>query len=199
MSLNLSKGGSLNLSKASATTKFYIGLGWPEKTVQGHTVDLDVTAIVCDASGNALSANHVLFYNQKNKAEGFADDSLVHGGDSRDGAGTGDDEFITIDTSKIDPRASEIAIIVTMHDAPSSTTFKDLGTTEPTFIHILENDKFGSEILKYVVTDVASDATCLQFGSLMKEADGSWRFEAVGQGGKADLLGVLRQYSVPGM
>lgn len=194
MSLNLSKGqqsSPLNLSKSGGTDKYYVGLGWPDKGI-----DLDVTALVLGADGNVLSNAHVLFYNQKNKAEGFADESLIHGGDNRTGAGPGDDEFIMVDLAAVDPRATEIAFVVTMHEVPSSVSFKDLGTAEPTFIHILENDKNGKEVLKYTLTDVAPEATCLQFGSLIKSDTGAWTFQAVGAGGVADLGGVLAQYGV---
>ncbi len=186
MSLNLSKGGSINLSKTSASKTFYVGLGWPDVNI-----DLDVTALVLDASGNVLSNDHVCFYNQLNLADG----SVKHNGDNRSGSGPGDDESIQIDISKLDTRAEQVAIVVTIHEDPLKT-FKDLGTSEPTHIHILENDKTGKELAKYVVTDIAPDATCLQFGAVMKEPDGSWKFQAVGAGGVATLGEVLGQFGV---
>lgn len=197
MGLNLSKGQSagLNLSKNGGNV-FYVGLGWPHIKVAGKDIDLDVTAIVCDAGGVALNEQHVLFYNQTvvNGADGKP--SLTHGGDNRTGAGAGDDESIIINLDNIDPRAAQIAVVVTMHEAPASTTFKDLGTAEPTFIRVCNTDGNGNEILRYTLGDVAADANCLQFGALMKDANGGWNFQAIGAGGVADLSGVLKQYGI---
>lgn len=199
MGLNLSKGGSapLNLSK-SGGNKYYIGLGWPHKQVNGKDIDLDVSALVLGADGQVLSNSHVLFYNQKNKAEGFADDSLIHGGDNRNGAGAGDDEYILIDLDNVDSRAEQITILVTMHEAPAQTTFKNLGegTSETTFIRICRGDKDGPEEIRYTLADIAADANSLQFGSLMRDPTAGWRFDAIGGGGVMDLGGALAQFGV---
>lgn len=186
--LNLTKGQAINLTKAAPNSSvFYIGLAWPHVTPE---IDLDVSAFVLK-DGLLLGASHVCFYNQL----ALADGSIKHNGDNRSGSAPGDDESIIIDTSKIDPNATEVAIVITMHEDPHRS-FKHLGTAEPTSIRVLTDDANGREIAKYIVTDIAPDATCLQFGSLMKQADGTWNFQAVGAGGVATLGEVISQYGL---
>lgn len=188
--INLSKGDTIDLTKhAPAVTKFYVGLGWDS------TADLDVSVFPCEYNSagdpHLISPPYFIFYNQLTSPCG----GIVHSPDVRDGTGTsGDDEFIIIDTAKIDPRILEIAHIVTIDGAPANGI--NFGQVKDAYIRICElsgADQPGREIARYRLDEGASDSTAVQFGSLLKRGSG-WEFEAVGSGYVADLGAVVKNY-----
>jgi tellurium resistance protein TerD len=100
MSINLSKGERINLSKeAPGLKKAGIGLGWDiNQTDTGAGFDLDASVFMLGASGKIPNDKYFVFYNNSESP----DSSVKHKGDSRTGEGSGDDETIEIDLSKVD-------------------------------------------------------------------------------------------------
>ena len=102
MSIVLRKSSSVNLSKAAAgLTTYRFGLSWDE------SADLDAVALVVDENGKVYppAENNMAYYgnctaNKFNNPENPVP-GLTHSGDARNGAATGDDETITIDTTKL--------------------------------------------------------------------------------------------------
>jgi tellurium resistance protein TerD len=56
MTVNLTKGGNVSLTKAApGLTAVVVGLGWDARTTDGKAFDLDASAIVCNADGKVVS------------------------------------------------------------------------------------------------------------------------------------------------
>lgn len=71
-------------------------MGW-DAAQPGKEFDLDAMALMLKADGKVLSDNNMVFYgNLEDPSK-----SVKHSGDNRTGAGDGDDETITIDTTKV--------------------------------------------------------------------------------------------------
>ena len=112
MAISLQKGGRVDLSKESTASVFRIGLGW-DAAQPGKEFDLDAMALMLKADGKVLSDNNMVFYgNLEDPSK-----SVKHSGDNRTGAGDGDDETITIDTTKVPAEVQEVVILVNIHDA----------------------------------------------------------------------------------
>lgn len=192
MPINLEKGARINLSKeAPGMTKVRCGLGWDANAFDtGGEFDLDVSVFVCgaDAAGNPklLGDEFFVFYNNPVTP----DKAVQHSGDSRKGEGAGDDETLNVDLSRMDPRATELSIIVTIHKADERG--QNFGQVRNSYIK-LYNDATGEEIAKYALEDDFSTVTAVQFGSLYKK-DGAWLFKAVGAGFKKGLADFVRVY-----
>lgn len=62
MSVSLSKGGNVSLSKnAPNLTKLVIGLGWDVRTTDGAEFDIDASAFILDANGKVRSDADFIF------------------------------------------------------------------------------------------------------------------------------------------
>lgn len=111
--INLSKGGSINLSKSSKTplTQLKFGLGWdPAKrpAVGGflnrlfsslasvEEIDLDASCVMLDKAGQEIDV--VWFRSQGLRSKCG---NVRHSGDNLTGEGDGDDEVITADITRL--------------------------------------------------------------------------------------------------
>ncbi|AKJ30188.1 TerD family protein [Caldimonas brevitalea] len=184
MTINLKKGGSLNLTKAEpALTRVRVGLGWelPQTT---PPLDLDVSAFVCRLNAQQepklLSEQHFVFYNNKATPNG----AVVHSGDNRTGAGEGDDENMVIDLPKLEPEVREISFVVTLHEAAERR--QHFGMLKDAYIRIY-NEQTGKVLCTYDLDEQFSRETAVQMGSVVRTGDGQWEFRAVGAGYTLDL------------
>jgi len=193
MAINLTKGGNINLAKeAPSVTKFRVGLGWDTNRFNtGSQFDLDVSAFILktvDGKQKLVSDGHFVFYNNPTSVDG----SVAHTGDNRTGSATGDDESLLIDLSKIDPSATEVSIVVTIHEATQRG--QNFGQVDNAYCKIY-NDATGEVLANYSLTDDYSVETALQFASLYKDGTGNWRFKAIGAGYSMGLDAFVAEYA----
>lgn len=189
MSFNLEKGARFNLSKdAPSLTQVRLGLGWPANPYDtGHPWDLDVSVFGLGANGKIVDDFHFIYYNQLKTPNG----SIVHSGDNTQGNAPGDDEAIVVDLSLLDPRVTELSVIVTIHEAElRKQNFGQIPGCHIKLYDAVTND----EKAGYNLEDDFSGETAVQFGSLYKK-DGSWLFKAVGQGFKKGLQDFVNIYT----
>lgn len=192
MAINLEKGGRINLSKDVPLLKrVRLGLGWDANQFDtGKDFDLDASVFICkaDAQGSAklISDEHFVFYGHLTSPDG----AVMHKGDNRTGAATGDDESIIVNLQKVAPEVEEMSFIVTIHEA--SERRQNFGQVKNSYIKLYD-DETGKEVAKYSLEDDFSTETAVQFGSLYKK-DGAWLFKAVGAGYKKGLADFVVAY-----
>lgn len=189
MSVSLSKGGNVSLSKAEpGLTKLLIGLGWDTRTTDGADFDLDASAFLLGAGDRVRDDADFIFYNNLRSADG----SVEHTGDNLTGDGDGDDESLKVDLSRIPERVQKIAVAVTIHDGEGRR--QSFGMVSNAFIRVV-NDLTGREIARYDLTEDASTETAMIFGEVYR-AGAEWKFRAVGQGFKGGLAPLARSFGV---
>ncbi len=182
----------INLEKGQRVTielsKFTIGLGWDtNQTDTGFDFDLDTSAFILGENKKILADEYFVFYNNLKSPDG----SVEHTGDNLTGEGEGDDESIRIDLTRIDPRATEICFVVTIHQAAERR--QNFGQVRNSFIRIY-NSETGEEIARYDLEEDFSVETAVEFGRLYNK-NGQWRFEAMGVGYKHGLDKFLEKYN----
>ncbi|MCL2939637.1 MAG: TerD family protein [Trichodesmium sp. MAG_R02] len=189
MSINLSKGERVNLSKESpGLTQAGIGLGWDINTTDtGSAFDLDASVFMLGNNGKIPAEQYFVFYNNLTSPDG----SVQHSGDSRTGEGSGDDELIQIDLAKVDQVIQEVLFVVTIHEADARR--QNFGQVRNSFIRIYDTTT-ELEIAKYELEEDFSRETALEFGRLYRK-DNDWRFQAVGQGYNSGLQGFVDKYA----
>ncbi|WP_343518470.1 TerD family protein [Sphingomonas sp.] len=188
MAISLSKGGNVSLSKESpGLDEIMVGLGWDVRATDGQDFDLDASAFLLNASGKVRSDSDFCFYN--NKDVGGA---VIHQGDNRTGEGDGDDEQIKITLSKTPADVDKVAIAVTIHEGESRG--QSFGQVSNAFIRLVDN-KTGTEIVRYDLSEDASVETAMILGEVYRNA-GEWKFRAVGQGFKGGLGPLASHYGV---
>ena len=184
MAINLQKG-----QRESITApKFTIGLGWDtNSSTTGTDFDLDASLFILGENKKLITDEHLVFYNNLVSPDG----SVEHTGDNLTGDGDGDDEQILVDLSKVDANATEICIVVTIHDAEKRK--QNFGQVRNSFVRIFDAAT-NTEILKYELEEDFSIETAVEFGRLYKR-EGKWKFEAVGFGMKGGLEDYLKKYN----
>jgi len=184
MAINLQKGQRETLSTGS----FTVGLGWDTNVSStGQDFDLDASVFILGENKKILSDSHFIFYNNLKSPDG----AVEHTGDNLTGEGDGDDESIIIDLSKIDARATEICVVVTIHDA--DVRKQNFGQVRNSFVRIIDKAS-NAEVMKFELDEDFSVETAVEFGRIYKRND-EWKFEAIGTGMKGGLEDFLTKYN----
>jgi tellurium resistance protein TerD len=152
-------------------------------------VDIDASAIMVDASERALSDRHFVYFNNLSSPEG----ALRHGGDTKSGTGTGDDEQIFVNLPQCPAHADKIVFAVSIHEGQQRGV--SFGHVRNAYIRVL--DSFGGqEIVRYdLALQPGTVEQAMIFGELYRHS-GGWKFRAVGQGFADGLAGVIRTYGI---
>ncbi len=189
MSVSLSKGGNVSLSKeAPGLTAVNVGLGWDARTTSGADFDLDASALLVDPSSKILSDQYFVFFNNLTSPDG----SVEHTGDNLTGEGEGDDEMIKVNLAAVPAECDKIVFAVSIYDAENRG--QSFGQVRNAFIRIV-NQAGGAEIARYDLSEDASTETAMIFGEVYRNA-GEWKFRAVGQGYTNGLAGIARDFGV---
>jgi tellurium resistance protein TerD len=184
MAINLTKGQRIDVGLQQAG----IGLGWnPNSQASSQPYDLDASAFMLGENGKLVSSDFFVFYNQPVSPDGAVRSS----GDNRDGEGDGDDETLFANLPAVDPRVSEIVVVVTIHEAVERG--QNFGQVRNAFIRIYDQAN-NLEICKYELDEDFSTESAVEFGRLYRR-NGAWKFEAIGRGHNGGLEGLLNHYS----
>lgn len=185
----LSKGQKFNLATVNPNLDFIeVGLGWDAPMGGTIPYDLDAEAFMLGANGKVLSDDWFIFYNQPNSPDG----SCNHLGDSSNGAGAGDDEVIQLQLSRVNPQVQKIAFVITINEALQRG--HNFGGVQNAYVRVTDKST-GKEMIRFNLTDCYKEVTSMTVGELYRK-DGTWRFNAVGQGLNTDLAGLCGFYGV---
>lgn len=189
MSVSLSKGGNVSLTKAApGLTAVVVGLGWDARTTTGADFDLDASALMVDMGGKVLSDAHFVFFNNLKSPDG----SVEHMGDNLTGGGDGDDEQIKVNLEAVPAECGKIVFPVSIYEAEQRQ--QSFGQVRNAFIRIV-NQTDGGEIARYDLTEDAATETAMVFGEIYRSF-GEWKFRAVGQGYASGLRGIAQDFGV---
>lgn len=189
MSVSLSKGGNVSLSKTDPSlVRVRIGLGWDTRSTDGQDFDLDGSAFLLNNSGRVRSDSDFIFYNNLVSVDG----SVTHTGDNRTGEGDGDDESLIVELNRVPQEVSKIAFTVTIHDA--EVRRQSFGQVTNAFMRLVNEDT-NVEVARYDLSEDASSETAMIFGELYRH-NGDWKFRAVGQGYAGGLGAMCAQYGI---
>lgn len=182
MGINLQKGQKTQLAESNLT----IGLGWSVNTGNGQEFDLDCSVFMLNDQKLIPTDKHFIFYGNTESPDG----SVKHSGDNRKGDKDGDDETITINTSKIDESIKELLFVVTIHDAVQRG--QNYGQVRDSYIRIIDNSN-GTEIAKFDLNEDFSIEKSVEFGRIYQK-DGQWKFDASGIGYNEELDYFVAKY-----
>lgn len=180
ISLNLSKGISLDLTKTMPTLdRVKVGLGWDS------TADLDVFALAL-RNGKVTSGNDVVFFNQKDIVKG------IHlSGDCRNGldsTGT-DDETIEITLSQVPADITEVAIFANIYNA----TNQNFGMVNGAYIRIVDANTNKEEAIYVLNENDAALFNAFHFATFKRNGTG-WTFDTVSKGMNGDVNAIANQF-----
>lgn len=182
--INLQKGQKIELG----LEKVKVGLGWDPSAEGQAEFDLDASAFMLGANKKLPADEFFVFYNNLASPDG----AVASSGDDRTGGNSEeDDETITVDLTKVDPRVNEIIFTATIHEAEERR--QNFGQVRNAYIRII-NDATGEEIARYDLEEDFSIETGVEFGRIYKKG-GIWKFDAMGLGNKGGLRYLVDKYA----
>ncbi len=185
MSITLSKGGRLNLTKKEpALKKIFIGLGWD--VVSNNTIDLDASVFMVTSAGKVPADEYFIFYNNLKSPDG----GLQHTGDNRTGVGDNDDEIILANLPAINHNIKELIVVVSIHEAQERN--HHFGLLSEAYVRIVDVES-NREIVRYSLDQNNARDTDMEFGRLRLE-ENEWHFVATGAGAQKGLQGYVDIY-----
>lgn len=192
MSINLSKGGSINLTKEDPSLEEVVFAGgWDANAFDtGFAFDLDMSAFCCGANGKCRNDKDFVFYGKDNQVHPSG--AIIYGGDNKTGSGDGDDEFIEVDLNKVPADIEKIAFTVTIYEATARN--QNFGQISNAYIR-LYNKKTGVEIARHDLTEDFGLETAVVLGELYRY-NGEWKFKPIAAGFNDGLAGLARNYGL---
>lgn len=182
MSLNLTKGENINISKEAAGLLILaIGLGWDFK--QGKRIDLDASALPYGEDGKIIEAE-VCYFGRLSTLGG----AVTHSGDNRTGAGDGDDETIKIDFSKLPANIKGFAITV------NSFSGENFGEVNNVSVRAFDAQT-NVELAKFDLTEDKSGKKGFELGRVYKHNE-EWKFKATGTDVPQSLDAIVAAFTV---
>lgn len=193
MSISLVKGQKISLDKESddQLSRIVVACGWDEaKSVgsrlgsmfgvsSGESIDLDLSALVFDENKQLLET--VYF----GKLSGTG---IKHSGDNLTGAGSGDDETITISLNDVSTKTKSIVFTI------NSFRGQSFNSIDKAFCRVYNPLARNKEYARYDLS-AKGEHTAMIMSRLYKHGS-EWKFEAIGEMGMgrvaADLVSLAK-------
>lgn len=177
----LIRGGNTALSDLMPTLgTVIVGFGWRVLESRGPQVELVPAAILCDASGHAISDEHMVFFNQLATPDGAVE--YVDG----------DEEQIEVDLAAIPPEVDKIVFVV--YADPDLRQPGNFGSVRRAYVRV--TDRGGAELVRYDLEEGSGmDITAMVFAEIYRHSN-TWKVRAVGQGYSTGLKGVADDFGV---
>lgn len=188
---NRIKGGEeVNLTQKDPTLRTVTAaLGWDLKKFDRDPPDLDASVFLLDRTEKTREDEDFIFYNSPVGCDG----AVKHTGDSRTGAGEGDDESILIDLQNLPYDILKVVFVVSIYDQDMS---------ENNFTHVknvyfrLVNQDNGQEMLRYEMDqELERGGTAIIVGEL-ERIGSDWIYRARGETVKGGLGKIATQYGI---
>jgi len=136
-------GANINLTaKDPALRLVHVGVGWDLNAFESDTLDLDVSCLLLDKDGQTRVDEDLVFYNNPETLGG----AVKHNGDSRTGAGDGDDESITIDLHGVPFDVMRALFVISIYQANYKE--QSMSMVRNAYIRLVNTDT-KHELLRY--------------------------------------------------
>ncbi len=185
MAIQLTKGQRIDIGLQQLS----VGLGWdPNPNASSGEFDLDASAFMLGPDGQVPTESFFVFYGNPESPENAVQSS---GDDRTGGTSEGDDEILSVDLSRVDPRIEQIVFTVTIYEFEERK--QNFGQVRNSFIRVCDASS-GQELCKYELDEDFSVETAIEFGRLYKRG-GAWRFEAMGVGASGGLQTFVNKFA----
>lgn len=192
--VNLTKGENVKLTKGVQQVR--VGLSWDANN-NGNPVDLDAMAIeLTDKNGKCVGDDFLVFYGSSKKVNGKPTDptqAVIHSGDNLTGEGDGDDEVLTVDLNKLDPRVNAILFVINIYQARERG--QNFGMVKNPKARLYYSDATTPDLV-YELDEDFSTETTMEFCMLYKHND-EWKFKAIGEANGCNLVEELKKCGIP--
>ena len=183
--ITLSKGANASVTHNVPTaTTITVGFSWHVVQSNGPATEVVPCAIACGQDGLAVTAQHVVFFNQMlspDEAVSYEPDGSLPGGDV---------EQIEVDLQRVPSNVMSIALILYVNpDLRQPGTFDSV---RECVVRVL--DRAGSEVIRYPVEAADLGATSAVVAGELYRRQNEWKFRAIGQGFAGGVADVAQNF-----
>ncbi len=185
-------GDDINLfEKDPSLMNIIIGVGWDANAFDADAVDLDISLFLLNTSDMTRVDEDFIFYNNMEGGEG----AVEHQGDSRTGAGDGDDENIFINLQALSFDISKLVFALTIYRGEEKE--QDLDMVRGAYIRVV-NAASNHEILRYELpreTLKGRKETAMIISHITREGP-KWHFSPQAEFVNGGLGAVAQRYGL---
>ena len=179
-------GEDINLTQLDPALRHVrLGVGWDANAFDAEAMDLDVSLFLLNIKDQTRVDEDFVFYNNLEVLDG----AVKHQGDSRTGAGDGDDETILIDLQGVPFDIVRILVVMTIYQSYEKE--QSLSMVRGAYIRFV-NEENQYEFFRYNLDDQLKDRQegGMMIAALDREEGPKWHFRSLAEyaaGGLPDL------------
>lgn len=186
--LRIKKGQEINLSKLDPTIReITVGVGWDLRAFEGNPVDMDVSVFLLDKNDRTREDEDFVFYNNLVGRGG----AVKHMGDSRTGAGDGDDEQIIVDLMALPFEVVKIAFVLSIYDLEQQ---HDFAAVKNTYLRVVNNET-KHESFRFEMDSEGNNSTALYMGCF-ERIGSDWVYVAKGDAVEGGLSQIATDFDI---
>lgn len=183
------KGEEVNISRLDPGIRdLTIGIGWDLKRFEGDPIDLDASIFLLDKNDKTITDEDFVFYNNLVARDG----AVKHYGDSRTGAGDGDDEKITVELMSLPFEVVRIAFVLSIYDY--DTAENNFSMVKNVYFRLVNNTT-DHETFRFELDGDLGHTTSILIGYLDRIGS-EWVYQAVGEGIDGGLARIASDYGI---
>lgn len=187
--IRVKKGEEINITRLDPTIRdVTAGVGWDLKKLDGEPIDVDVSVFLLDKNDNTRQDDDFIFYNSMTGRDG----AVKHMGDSRTGAGDGDDEKILVDLMGLPFEVTKVMFVLSIYDLDMNPN--NFSLVKNVFFR-LTNNETGLEIFRFELDDDMGAGTGLLIGYL-ERVGSDWMYKALGEPVIGGLSKIASDYGI---
>ncbi len=185
----IKRGEEVNITLKDPTiNEIVVGVGWDLKKFDTKPLDLDVSIFLLGNDDKTRVDEDFIFYNNMVGSDG----SVKHMGDSRTGAGEGDDEMMLLNLNELPFDISRISFVLSMYDVDFEG--HNFSMVKNVYFRIV-NKNTEHEIFRYELDDELTGNEGLIIGNL-ERIGSEWIFNAVGETVEGGLSKIADGYGI---
>ncbi len=185
----IKRGEEINITRLDPTIReITLGVGWDLKRFEGDPVDLDVSLFLLDKNDKTREDEDFVFYNNSTARDG----AVRHMGDSRTGAGDGDDEKIIIDLMALPYEVVKIAVVLSIYDMDLSAN--NFTMVKNAYFRIVNNETT-LETFRHELDEDLGHETGILVG-VLERVGSEWIYKAQSESVRGGLNKIATEYGI---
>lgn len=140
------------MQKDPALRRVQVGFGWDLHSFNSDAIDLDFSVFLIGKNELTREDSDFVFYNNIETCGG----AVKHSGDSRTGAGEGDDEAIVIDLQGVPFDVMRFVFVISVYKG--SEKAQNVGMVHNAYVRLVNADT-KNELMRFELEKVLEDAT----------------------------------------
>ena len=175
----VSKGQKVPISFSSKDIR--VNFGW---NVKNSSCDVDVSAFLLSNSGKVVGDDYFVFYGQESSPENSVRFRNVEQANVL--------EVFDIDTSLLNPAVQKIVFVMSINEALENAL--NFSMLMDAYIQIVD-PATNIEVASFLIEEYYNNINSMMMGEVYLH-NGSWKFNAIGNGVNKDLAGLCESYGV---